>query len=457
MRILILILFTAFICTIISCEKFLDEKTLKSSTVPSTLEDMQALLDAGNRINLGNYPALLETGTDDYFITEEAYANLSSFQRDIYTFGNPDLYPSTSDMTIWRNPYYVIAIANTVLDGLSSITEDSGLDERQIAGQALFHRGFGHFLLAQVYCPPYDSKSDNSGLGIPLRLTSDNNVKSTRSTIKETYDIVITDLKQAAELLDDLPQVLTRPSRISALAALSRVYLCMEDYEEAQRCARSALSIKDDLLDLNQMDIAQNFPFEMMNEETIFFSYSAGLSMMNPSRSSYMHQELYELYNEHDLRKQAYFKKESNGHYTFKGSYLGRGSSSFFNGLTTSEVVLNLAESSVRTGNLLEAKSELNKLLIRRIDSEFFEPISIEDAEHLLRVILEERRKELVRRGIRWSDLRRLNKDDRFMKSIVRRLILEGGERVFVLEPNSENYIYKIPQEVIQITGMEQN
>src|SRR5690606_38670464 len=109
------------------------------------------------------------------------------------------------------------------------------------------------------------------------------------------------------------------------------------------------------------------------------------------------------------------------------------------------------------TGILLEARSELNKLLLKRIDSDFYEPIITEDAEHLLRIILEERRKELVRRGIRWSDLRRLNRDNRFRKSIIRRLILDGEERIFVLEPNSENYTYKIPREVIQITGMEQN
>jgi hypothetical protein len=75
------------------------------------------------------------------------------------------------------------------------------------------------------------------------------------------------------------------------------------------------------------------------------------------------------------------------------------------------------------------------------------------DAEDALRKVLLERRKELVFRAIRWTDLRRLNKDPRFATTL-RRVVL-GQE--YLLPPNDNRYVYPIPTNEIEASGVPQN
>ncbi len=68
--------------------------------------------------------------------------------------------------------------------------------------------------------------------------------------------------------------------------------------------------------------------------------------------------------------------------------------------------------------------------------------------------ILEERRKELPFTGqLRWEDLRRLNKDQRFAKILVR--TIAGNE--YQLLPNSKRYVFPIPDIEIELSGIPQN
>jgi len=69
-----------------------------------------------------------------------------------------------------------------------------------------------------------------------------------------------------------------------------------------------------------------------------------------------------------------------------------------------------------------------------------------------LDTILVERRKELAFRGLRWSDLRRLNKEG---WGIMLNRNLNGVP--YTLPPNSELYTLPIPPDVIQLSGIMQN
>ncbi|HBI86772.1 MAG TPA: hypothetical protein DDY75_02600 [Sphingobacterium sp.] len=438
-----------------SCNKFLEDKTNKTSTVPSTLEDLQALLDAGNQLNLGSYPFFLEACTDDFLLTDAGYNNLDVFDKQVYTFQNPDLYSATEKLILWRDAYKAIAIANTVLDGLSDIKILKGLDPNNIKGQALFHRAFMHFILLQIYAAPFNQKGNNNVPGIPIKLSSDINDKTKRSTVGECYRSVIQDLEEAAGLLPNELGIVTRPNKISAHAALSRVYMAMEDYGNAKKYAELVLTRYDKLMDLNTMSVDASFPYPAMNAETLFFAYSNGTTMFGGSRGSYVTDDLLSMYDTHDLRFRANYKKGTDGRYTFKGHYVGSGTYLFFVGLTTSEVLLNAAESNTRLGNATLAKQQLNELLQNRIEKQFFVPITESNIEALLKTVIRERRKELVRRGLRWSDLRRLNKDERFKKEIVRKVTIDGKIQEFSLKPISKDYIFNIPAEVKNMTGME--
>ena len=67
--------------------------------------------------------------------------------------------------------------------------------------------------------------------------------------------------------------------------------------------------------------------------------------------------------------------------------------------------------------------------------------------EEALVKVLEERRRELFYHGTRWYDLKRLNRDDRFKKTLTR----DQNGRVETLEPNSPRYLMQIAPKVIDL------
>jgi hypothetical protein len=124
-----------------------------------------------------------------------------------------------------------------------------------------------------------------------------------------------------------------------------------------------------------------------------------------------------------------------------------------FSGIANDEVYLNRAEARVRNGNVNGALEDINALLVKRWRTGTFTPIIETNAAALLNIILAERRKELLFRGNRWTDLRRLNKDVNLSKTLSR--ALNGIE--YTLPPNDERYVYPIPFQEISISGIVQN
>jgi hypothetical protein len=159
---------------------------------------------------------------------------------------------------------------------------------------------------------------------------------------------------------------------------------------------------------------------------------------------------LYQSYSTNDLRKQLYFKNNNNGSYAFKGSY--DGTSLLFSGVAVDEVYLIRAECLARTGNTTAALNDLNTVLEKRWKKGTFIPFTASTPGEALTLILTERRKELLFRGLRWSDIKRLNKEG---ASITLKRILNGQS--FTLQPNDPRYALPIPEDIIELTGMPQN
>jgi hypothetical protein len=163
---------------------------------------------------------------------------------------------------------------------------------------------------------------------------------------------------------------------------------------------------------------------------------------------------LYKSYGNNDLRKIIFFRKNlfPQNTYGFKGNY-DKAIATIFVGLTTSEMYLIKAESAVRIGKVSEARTILNTLLKKRQDKNQFIPVTEVNPDLLLPLVLKERQKELVFRGRRWSDLKRLNLDPRFQKTLLK--VVHGEQ--YKLEPNSRKYAFRLPEPVITDGKLPQN
>lgn len=454
----IYILFTISLLFIIACSKddFLNKKPDNALIVPETLQDFQALLDNDNWMNGssasgvgGPNPFMGEFSSDNIIVSSSDLTQYPLFLKNVYTW-QKDIY-EIGPVYDWNNSYRTVFYSNVVLDGLRGLSIES--NERSmyanVKGSALFFRAFTFYQLAQVFAVPFNSSSAYKDLGIPLRLKSDVNETSSRATLQATYDRIILDLKEAANLLPINPLVKTRPSKPAVYGLLARVYQTMENYNESLLYADSCLLIKNELMDYNNLTV-QYYPLPVFNVEVIFSS----LIQIEPSHWLFparVDNELYESYAVGDLRKSLFFMPADDGNgFVYWGSY--DGSPVPFSGIATDEVYFIKAECLARLNKPREGLKILNKLLEKRWVSGDFKPLDIGE-NNVLSIILEERRKELVMRGLRWTDLRRLNKDHRFAKDLQR--TVDG--HIYTLQANGLRYTFPIPSDVITSTGMQQN
>ena len=445
----------------VSCHKqdFLGKNPNSSLVVPSTLNDFQNLLD--NDEIMGQTPALGEISADNYFMTNDLWNTVGTRVQNAYTWSK-DIFQGEGNDEDWNYPYQQVYYANVVLDGLGKVKTDisNQTNWNSVKGQALFTRAFGLYNVAQLFAPVYDESSAATDLSIPLRLSQDVTVPSVHSTVKQTYDQVTGDLRVATGLLP--PKVsmtfVNRASRPAALALLARVYLSMRKYDSARIYADSVLLTGPGLLYYDSLDAQPTIPFNRKNDEVLyqasFVSYDGQSQVVTGYfyTGFYIDTALLHSYDPNDLRP-AFYYYPAGGKDTFglKGSYTGSYLS--FGGLATDEVYLVRAESRARMGDLTGAARDLDTLLVNRWKAGTFTGHTFGSSQDALDIILKERRKELPFRGLRWPDLRRLNKEGASI-SLVRRAI---NGTVYTLAPNNDRYVLPIPPDVLRLSGMIDN
>lgn len=438
-----------------SCKKdFLDKKPATNLNIPTTLADMRLLLD--NTSALSRSPAIGEESADDYYMTFEEWQNqYSPSDANIYIWAK-EIWAGRTDVEDWNKPYEKVLYANVVLEQLNKIDKNASneVDYNNIKGSALFLRAWSFFDLAQIFAIPYDTKTYDTDLGIPIRLTADINSPSTRASLRETYNQILDDAIQAKTLLS-IPTSAkngNRPSKAAAYAFLSRIYLTRRDYKQSGLYADSALTLTNALMDYNSLDTTSSTPFVYDNIEVIYQNYLVSnnpLIYLSNSVNYSIDTTLYKSYEPNDLRKSLYFELNG-GFINKKGTYSGNIVKS--NGLTTDELYLTRAECAVRNGNLNGGIEDLNRLLITRYLTGTYKQYASSNSTNALNKILEERRKELVMRGLRWNDIRRLNKEG---YNILLKRSLNG--QVYTLPPNDPGYALPIPPDVISLSGIQQN
>jgi hypothetical protein len=400
---------------------------------------------------------LPDVSTTDYYIKKDFWWGATySAERAAFTW-SPDIFGSNAWAPEWDYTYKVVKYADQVLTGLDTmqVVDSNRVQWKQVRGQALFLRSYFLYDIAQNFAPVYDNATADATLGIP---TSGN---MTRPTLKETYSVIIDSIKQAIPLLPEPATGNILGSKPAACALLARVYMGMRNYDSATVYARAALDYHNKLADYNSLDTANAklYAFATANPEIMFrteydsdiFYY---LRVSDPDIS--VDTTLYYSYAANDLRRDIKFKlNNSTGNIALKADGYstsnGFTNGHFFNGLATDEVYLIIAECLARKGDTFNAMAYLNELVAKRYIKGYTIP-DVSSAQEALQLILTERRKELPFRGLRWYDLKRLNKEG---ANITLQRVFAGV--TYTLAPNSPLYVFPIPGYVIKETGMQQN
>lgn len=433
-----------------SCMKdFLEVKSDAGIGTPYQLTDYQAMMDnSANVMNAGASRLLNILGADEYYLSSSVWESwATNWHKNAYIWAE-DVYDGKGSED-YNKGYLRILYCNLVLEGLQGIerTSTNGGDWDNVKGSALFFRANNYYQLAQLFAPPYNESTKEKDPGLRIRLESDVTAKSKFATLGETYALILQDLNEALSLLPDKSKHVMRPSKPACYGLLARVYLLMGKYAEARDVAEEYLTTNSSLLDYNTLKPQDTYPFPSgygaQNSEVLFFNYSLALGLLSQSR---MHVDpgLLNLYEAGDLRKSLFYKTGTINNSYFRGSYYG--GALFFVGISTPEILLIRAETNARLGDSDLALKDINWLRKYRFSSKNpVNDIAFSNTEKVLEYVLDERRRELAFRGLRWEDLRRLNKDPKYATDITRDV---NGTK-YVLKANSAKYVWPLGDDVL--------
>lgn len=244
-----LLLITLSILLLSGCEDYLNVKYNGKSTVAGFFSEYSGLENAGQ----GLHRTMLDFYDDNvlfYEMLRSDQLNVTAAASDQYVqLQNYAVTPNDDYMsrTYYNNGYVVITNANNILTYAPDLknTEPSHLaDIDRIMGYAYFARALAHFQLCNAYAQPYNYTSDASHPGIcVMDHIPGFNDNLPRNTVKEVYDQVIKDLKAGIELLgDETISDQYYASGIACEALLARVYLYMEDWDNAETYSAKVMS-----------------------------------------------------------------------------------------------------------------------------------------------------------------------------------------------------------------------
>ncbi|MBW8243666.1 RagB/SusD family nutrient uptake outer membrane protein [Muricauda oceani] len=438
--------FTARICFVLlmafcSCGDYLDVEP-KGYVLLNTTRDYHNWL---NDVALMEGPSELNQLND--FIDNPSIAMPPTQIYDlVYIWANQYAIDIPAKAVIWEDHYNRINGFNTVINGVDGAT-GSPAEKNMLKAEALLGRALEYFYLMNEYAPMYDAESARNDLAVPFVESNDiSDPVPQRSSVQEIFDHIIADIEAA---LPDLPSDNStnryRGSVASAHSVLARLYFYAGFYTEAQENARLAID------EGNAAMIDYNGPFPdlplfIMRPDAIYarFTESAGFICS----LDYVNK-----FDPNDLRFSLLFVNQDNGTYTERGATqyypaIMVPTLALINlGTSVQEMKLIIAEAAARNNDLDEALKQLNEIRINRFAPENYEPLQSTDQDTVLEWALRERELELPFQGMRWFDMRRLDKENRM--ETVYRYDAEGNV-IATLPKNSPKYTLQIPIQVMQ-------
>lgn len=228
------------------CKDALDitpQQSIDAATAYNTPQKLSAAV-------VGAYARLDEPrlyGTDLILVPEllasNGYIRWDGTFQNYRQIGNHTQVATLSNAEgIWTQAYDAINQCNLVLANLDAVTDPG--QKTQYEGEVSFIRGAMYFELVRLYAQQYQAGGGNTQAGVPINLVpvttvEQADVKLPRASVEEVYAQVIKDLQNAVAKLP--PQNISRASKYSAEALLSRVYLQQGNYP-------AALAMADDVI-----------------------------------------------------------------------------------------------------------------------------------------------------------------------------------------------------------------
>lgn len=438
-----IIILIALLFCMASCDDFLDiEPTGK--VIAKTAEEYREMLTEA----YGQFPRTsgLATFRTDEFWMDKSVSSTEDIDAyfDIWSW-NDDAPSDTRTEFEWRAFYHIIYVSNYIIEKQNEIVEGTKDEIRQLVGEAYCLRAYCHFQLANLYGEPYTHCNPDAAKAVPLSLKADVNAVLSRSSLKDIYAQVLSDLTEAERYLnvESWEEGLNyRCNVLTPKCLRARVYLYMGEYAKALEVCESILEKKNVLQDLQTGVLPNSYKSV---ENLLALEYVMPTDYQKAGRVA---PSLFSLYKAGDLRKNKYFKQQTASVIML----LKGGSNEYRCSFRTSEFYLISAECAVRTGDMPKARERMHTLLNARYQAaqatQYSSEFDAMDKDAALNEVFNERARELAFEGHRWFDLRRMDIQSR---PTITHTFKQSGNTVdtYTLTPDDARYTIRIPASAV--------
>lgn len=423
-------------------DEFLDKDPYDAVLTENLIDGFSSLESAVN----GVYEIFQDTYYyNSYFMILPDIMSDNVKNNNYFVFGDIDKYITKADNRyaerIWNKIGSQIAQTSIVIRQAEAY--DFGSNQEQanyLIGQLYVARSLAYFDMQRLFAQPYNYTGDASHLGVPI-IDEDKIgieiIKPKRSTTAEVYNKIVEDITNGINLIGDDTSSVYYLNKNSAKALLARVYLYMENWEDANSLATDVINSEYNLLSNEDyvsswgLDYSSESIFSIVNTDSDNSSFSS-ISYYYGRPRYYATNELYNAIDSEDVRKNLV---ESNKVLKYP-SYSTRDDN--IPVIRLSEMYLIKAESLAMMNLEVEARESLNEILLRANPGAT--PYS-EEGEALKDAIQNERRIELMFEGHRLFDLTRT-------KSSFTKYSTSVGDPIEIDYPNNKT-ILPIPQKEI--------
>jgi hypothetical protein len=429
--------FFVFIVSIVGCKKLIQVDPPVTATTGASIyaADESAIsvltgiyvkfsssaVTSGGIGSMSFFPAL---SADELSLFGTSNATLTAYYENGLTNSN------TGGGNLWTAVYPTIYVLNSAIQGIKTNTGLTPAVKQQLLGEAFFDRAFCYFYLVNFYGD------------VPLVISTDfstNNLLA-RTSSKEVYQQIISDLKNAQSLLSasyldaSLLQPTTervRPTSWAATALLARTYLYTAAWDSAEAQASEVIA-NSSLFNLTSLDsvflmnsleaIWQLQPVlagrNTLDAATFILPAGGPNSRNNPA---YLSSFLLNAFDSGDNRKLHWVDSVIVGTpakiyyypYKYKVNINPSPVTEYTMVLRLAEQYLIRAEARAQHGKTSDAIADLNAIRYRAGLPDY---AGATDKASLLSAILHERQTELFTEwGNRWLDLKRTGTVDAVM------------------------------------------
>ena len=415
---ILLVFLVASTISLTSCSEEFLEIIPKGQLIAEKVIDYDKMFYNLNLINMRSTNAQVPLGAE--LAAFEPYFGAADLRTQRLYKWEARVYEDEQNAAELENTMENLYIYNKIINEVMSATEGSEQEKLALRAEALAGRAWVYFMLTNYYGMPYNEETSGSELGFPMVLEADLVADNfTRATVKENYELMVSDLTTAIPNLPTQVESRFRFSRAAGKALLGKIYTFMGKFEEARPMLEQALTELNSIgVDARLLDYNNGYSSQRVDTdpESLYGKQFVN-NWANTSNELVVKAEVMDLYEENDIRLNALYVTTARGSgapYPVEGVYRKqKGSGQTFFGVRVPEVYLLLAEVRARVNDLDAATELLEDFRAHRMPLEEagIPAATASNRETLIEYIFDERLREFAALGYHWFDMRRLTVD----------------------------------------------